>query len=610
MGRHHAVDSVALGDMFDGRTKYNVPAYKGSYSWKRERAEDLWDDLMGGYLADPGSRGEEYLLGSVVLVRKDGDEYDVVDGQQRLVTLALLLCALRDSLRKHSEPVPGESDHLDVVAMIDGWTNRDGQMIRLSSGEDAEAFESVRRHPADHAEQRSGAIFRNYAMLRACADELCRKCKIGRPAEHKDGVSALRRILEDLRRKTSVVRVTIHGKGGSYQYQVFQSLNSKGQPLDQADLVKNHVLDNVDPGRRAEADRRWNGVMRKFILTDKSGGNDMEPDDIIYGSMLSRLAKDDAEVQKRDLCGAVKRIYGGHPGSMLEYVGRLEEDVGFVKALEHPSSVQMPARLGHAFRGLRQIRAACFKWPIIAACRAWGLGDARTVDLADCLVKFFFVYRTICRKDADPLKRCSICMAGQIAEGAGVGEVLRTLLREGAPPGGRERVGRGEFAEKFAGSVFDLGDDEATYVLASLERELQARRGRAADTAALQIDRVFPEKHDARSWPDAGGLERHVNRLGNATLVDAGWSQILRCYDFEAKRSGVRTRKKWLKTEGGFIGYSKSDLEINRTYLAPYERWTPDEISDREGRLARLAAEVWDLDGYLEMSEPPRGRAA
>lgn len=372
--------------MFDGKTEYAIPDYQRPYAWDLGRAEDLWEDLMGCYLDDPDSKRDEYVLGPLVLARQKPDVYDIVDGQQRLITLALMLCALRDSLRAHRVSVSDTSDLDNAVREIGDSLNCGKEVIRLNSGSDRDAFDRILNSSGTVG--RSSAICRNYAKLRTLADELCGKCGIGDPEMHRAGMHRLHRILTDLKRKISFVCVSIDDKDLSRQYQIFESLNSKGQSLRQADLIKSYILSTVDPELRQDAGSRWDSVMQKLLLTAKAGGRKMTPDDVIYDSMLSRLTNHQ-DVRKRTLYEAVKSRYGA--SNISEYLEHIEEDADVIKAITCPRYVSdMPSKLRHACYGLKQLRAISFKRPIIAACRKWGLWDPRTADLADCLVKFFF----------------------------------------------------------------------------------------------------------------------------------------------------------------------------------------------------------------------------
>lgn len=73
-----------------------VPEYQRSYVWDTENVNDLLDDL---YFAFTNKRSYEYFLGSLVLKRTDQtgyDEYEILDGQQRLTTFLLMMAVIRD----------------------------------------------------------------------------------------------------------------------------------------------------------------------------------------------------------------------------------------------------------------------------------------------------------------------------------------------------------------------------------------------------------------------------------------------------------------------------------------------------------------------------------
>ena len=73
-----------------------IPEYQRSYVWDTDNIQDLLDDLWYAYKNKPN---DEYFLGSLVLKKteeKEFNEYEVLDGQQRLTTFFLLMAVLRD----------------------------------------------------------------------------------------------------------------------------------------------------------------------------------------------------------------------------------------------------------------------------------------------------------------------------------------------------------------------------------------------------------------------------------------------------------------------------------------------------------------------------------
>ena len=78
------------GSIFDRGDRYEIPLYQRPYAWGEEHIERLIEDVDD----IPADGDQRYYLGSLVVARKGGSLWEVIDGQQRLTTLYLLLSAL------------------------------------------------------------------------------------------------------------------------------------------------------------------------------------------------------------------------------------------------------------------------------------------------------------------------------------------------------------------------------------------------------------------------------------------------------------------------------------------------------------------------------------
>ena len=83
-----------LVQVFSDDYFFEIPLYQRPYAWTTEHVEELLDDLIDAMRRDSDA---PYFLGSIVLIKSaDNPKSEVVDGQQRLTTLTMLLCVLRD----------------------------------------------------------------------------------------------------------------------------------------------------------------------------------------------------------------------------------------------------------------------------------------------------------------------------------------------------------------------------------------------------------------------------------------------------------------------------------------------------------------------------------
>ncbi|MFZ0745905.1 MAG: DUF262 domain-containing protein, partial [Terracidiphilus sp.] len=75
---------------------YRIPRFQRPYSWDRTNIEDFWKDAVV-------ENEDQYFIGNCV-VYDDKTAMGVVDGQQRLTTITLLLCALRNAFEIEGFP--------------------------------------------------------------------------------------------------------------------------------------------------------------------------------------------------------------------------------------------------------------------------------------------------------------------------------------------------------------------------------------------------------------------------------------------------------------------------------------------------------------------------
>jgi hypothetical protein len=125
---------TSFQEIIQGQKQFQVPLYQRTYSWQEKQLGQLWKDVLeqADGLAN-GIPGPTHFLGSIVLAPspKLGAagvmKWVVVDGQQRLTTLMLAMCALRDHLAA-TDPV--ERDRLNELYLINRW-KKDLDFYRL-----------------------------------------------------------------------------------------------------------------------------------------------------------------------------------------------------------------------------------------------------------------------------------------------------------------------------------------------------------------------------------------------------------------------------------------------------------------------------------------------
>lgn len=105
-----------IGTLFGETKKFVIPEYQRPYSWDKEKCDILWSDIQNFHTENKDKPSEEYFLGTIVTC-KDGDNSNVIDGQQRITSFLLLLRAFYRKLEEMQASSP--DDEIDgLMKMI------------------------------------------------------------------------------------------------------------------------------------------------------------------------------------------------------------------------------------------------------------------------------------------------------------------------------------------------------------------------------------------------------------------------------------------------------------------------------------------------------------
>lgn len=235
------VRETTLQELLGGPKQYLVPLYQRPYAWQGRQRGRLWDDILELAEARRTNPAATHFMGSLVLsagaIVPTGMEFLVVDGQQRLTTLSILLCALRDYLRQHQadQPMLAESLHEQYIA--DRFKPGDARLKLLPTQADRDSFRAV-VDAAVGADSTSG-VGEAYSFFRRALET----------ADDPDDPHDIERIREAVLGGLSFVSITARDEDNVYR--IFESLNNTGLRLTQGDLVRNYLFMRL--GSRGES---------------------------------------------------------------------------------------------------------------------------------------------------------------------------------------------------------------------------------------------------------------------------------------------------------------------------------------------------------------------
>ena len=212
--------------------QFVIPIYQRTYSWTNKQCQQLWDDVLRAGSSDTIA---VHFIGSIVYVEQGLSQVThqapllVIDGQQRLTSLSLLIEALARALGD-TEPVDGFSAaKLRHYYLSNPLESGDRYFKLLLSQTDNASLKAIIKH-VEEPQEPSLRVAQNFALF----TELLK--------ERKDDFAPVCRGLA----KLVVVDIALSRDQDNPQL-IFESMNSTGKELSQADLIRNFVLMGLEP---------------------------------------------------------------------------------------------------------------------------------------------------------------------------------------------------------------------------------------------------------------------------------------------------------------------------------------------------------------------------
>ncbi|MEQ6168630.1 DUF262 and DUF1524 domain-containing protein [Ekhidna sp. MALMAid0563] len=216
-----------LLSLLDGKKQFTIPIYQRTYSWQIKQCQQLFDDIVR---VGNDSSELSHFIGSIVYFKPGNSpitsvpELLVIDGQQRLTTVSLLLLALTHFLKEHKDITLEDEtwEEVQETYLVNKHRKDDSRFKLLLTRKDKSTFTKLVDEITVEGEH-SKRVLENYQFFK---DKL-----------HRDNIQALYHGIK----KLIIVDVILERDKDNPQL-IFESLNSTGLDLSQADLIRNYIL--------------------------------------------------------------------------------------------------------------------------------------------------------------------------------------------------------------------------------------------------------------------------------------------------------------------------------------------------------------------------------
>lgn len=559
--------------------QFVIPIYQRTYSWTEKQCRQLWDDIVRAGSSDDIA---VHFIGSIVYVEEGLSQVThqapllVIDGQQRLTTLTLLIEALARKLGD-DEPVEGFSaEKLRAYYLTNPLEKGDRYFKLILSQTDAASLKAYVRgdRPPIDASLR---IDENVALFSSLLEDT------------KTDLAAVCRGLA----KLVVVDIALTRDQDNPQL-IFESMNSTGKELSQADLIRNFILMGLEPelqtrlyevywrpmeldfGQQAYGDR-FDGFMRHY-LTVRTGDIPRERD--VYEafkdySRTPAVLADGVEELVRDI-----RAFAGYFCAMA--LGR-----------------EQNRSLAAVFSDLRELRNEVAYPFLLELYHDYSDGTLEKQDfvIAAQMVEAYIFRRAVCAIPTNSMNKTFANFSKSIDKNRYLESIQAHFL---LLPSYRRFPSDEEFRRDI--QTRDLYNFRIRgYWLRRLENF--GRKERVA-VDEYTIEHILPQNADLpAAWRKALGedwesvQEELLHTLGNLTLT--GYNAEYSDRPFVEKRD----------MKGGF---RDSPLQLN-SGLGQLDDWNANAIKERAQRLSAQAVAVWPAprlsDDTLESYRPTAARS-
>lgn len=574
---------------------YVVPSYQREYVWKQEQVNRLLEDILEAKGDFPRTDDGDYFIGSIVVceskLKNEGSVFEVIDGQQRLTTLIVILCAIRDRIKEINKQadvsaintyilnssIDFSGNAVEKMKLALQYEESDGILDKLGKSEDVSNVTSNSKSVNN--------IINAYHYTKEFLGQ-----------NYADEEKAVREFFGYLINKVKVIRVQTVSVAQALK--IFETINDRGVGLNSMDLLKNLMFMHVKPEQFDKLKVEWKEIVQELELRKEKplrflryfimGNYGVEEitEDRIYEWFLAN----------EDKCGYKTNSFG--------FVDLLKQNV---KAYGQFVSGKNPN--GSSNRYLDNIRyfSGSARQHLILLLAARKLPNDLLEKLARQIENLFFCY-TITREPTKTFeKKFAKWSVGlqRVNDETDLDKFIEKYIED------EKRKKRDSFIYHLSTlTQQNIQQYRIRYILAKLSQSLDERAwGSTPVYTSLQtyinkdveLEHILPRSPSdtvKKAFDKQDEYQDYVVKLGNLTLLEKSINASISNGLYGSKRleyeksNFVLTKAISKKLQVGV------NTKINRAVskLRTYDKWDSTTIEDRQQLLVELSLNAWDME--------------
>ncbi len=540
-------DAVELKKILDANLQMIVPIFQRPYSWEKEQVKTLWEDIIKLYDANNNAK---HFLGPIVRSEASASSVDtrrlyLIDGQQRIITLMVLLACIRNSIKDENKEI---AEKIESGYLVNSLEKADNYYKLVPSEGDRNVFKAIIKGD-DLGDVKS--------KLKDTFEFFSKKLK-----ETKFDLEKLRGIIIN-----NLILVNIDVGKEENPYLIFESLNAKGTPLTQADLIRNYIfmkIGNEDKQKKLYSEfwRPMEGLLKndlenffwRYTLKDGTFVKIQRT----YANLKSEFETNNGKNAEDEL--KKLNLYSKYYKRLIEPENELNEELRkrFIRHNRWEIRTEYPFLLN------------IYKDYVNSE-----ISIEQFCEILD-IIESFVIRRFFSRYPTNKLNTLFISLYKNLDK-QNIINSLKKLLQNDCPDDEQFKEGIINFP------IYSSGAEKTSLILETIEESFHHKE--PIRTENLQIEHIMPQsggntENLPQDWKTMLGnnyesvYSKYLHTLGNLTLT--GYNQELGMKSFENKKRLLR----------------ESHLELNK-YFANITTWNETEIVRRAEALAKIALSIW-----------------
>lgn len=558
------------------QTRFVIPVYQRNYDWSSKQCEQLLQDILA--VGRSSNEDTTHFIGSIVHVHhgvvmtSKPRELTVVDGQQRLTTLILIYMVIRRRALERGDG--GFAERIWETYLINKWDEEKPKLLPTEN--DNRALKYLLKHDPKELFPEFSRVVENFDYLKKRIKKDDYKCV-------EIGLS-----------KLVFVEISLE-KGRDDPQRIFESLNSTGLALSQADLIRNYILMDLGRDDQNAIYRDYWQPIEKLAKVEKQ--NESKVSDFIRDCLTLKNQKIPT---KGGVFQEFKDKYKNPAASVEELKKNLTEiknlarhyhkllnpseetDKDIRRCLEYTNRLDMTV----AFPFLMQVYDDYSNRKI----------DKETFIKVLDLIQSFVWRRFIVGLPTNSLNKIFMSLYGKVD----ISDYLLSIQQSLIQKSGGQSYPKNEEVKKSLRDkeVYHLKHHHRMYLLERLENYPGREQVLISGNPDITVEHIFPQNPDPKWERDLGKQEcvsikeNYLHTIGNLTLVAN--SAKLGNKPFGEKRD----LKEW--------GFRDSKLWLNQG-LSTLDKWDSKAIEERFDRIYERFLKIWEYPDISLAEETENG---